>query len=102
MYERTSISDHVRDSVRPVGFVDDESVLLPFLARREAIHFHFKTNCNQSFCKQCKSVRRLICNKGGGVFWALVDSICHRNRGGELGRGPKPPDLRPASNHVAD
>ncbi len=29
-------------------------------------------------------------------------SMCHRNRGGELGRGAKPPDLRPASNHVAD
>ena len=28
--------------------------------------------------------------------------MCHRNRGGQLGRGPKPPDLRPASNHVAE
>jgi hypothetical protein len=29
-------------------------------------------------------------------------SMCHRNRGGELGCGPKFPDLRPASNRVAD
>ncbi len=28
--------------------------------------------------------------------------MCHRNWGGERGRGSKPPDLRPASNHVAD
>jgi hypothetical protein len=86
MYERISISDHVRDSVRPVGFVVDESVLLPFLVqtqstRREAIHFHFKTNLQPKFLQTMllsaglKSFVVIICNKGLGPSMGLGPSV---------------------------
>ena len=64
----------------PAGSLDAEA--------RAASH-GYKAACN---CRRVFQIRR----------YTPPASMCHRNRGGELGCGPKFPDLRPASNHVAD